>query len=145
MSYFPKETIVVPVDFSAASEKALEVGVELVGDRSGLHLIHVIRPYYPLDYDAVVGTLDYDAFARSVEERLERLVATLELGGAHIHTPIGEPGHEIVGLAEEVGAGLIVMPSHGRTGVKRVVLGSVAERVVRRAHCPVLVLREHGG
>lgn len=55
---------------------------------------------------------------------------------------IGDPGVEIVKVATELKAGLIVMPSHGRTGLKHLLLGSVAERVVRTATCPVLVLRK---
>ena len=54
---------------------------------------------------------------------------------------LGDPGHQIAEFAKEAGAGLIVMPSHGRTGLTHLLIGSVAERVVRFAHCPVLVLR----
>ena len=54
----------------------------------------------------------------------------------------GDPGHGITDYAEEVGADVIVMPSHGRTGLRRLLIGSVAERVLRLAHCPVLVLRK---
>ena len=57
---------------------------------------------------------------------------------------IGDPGSEITKLAKEVGAHLIIMPSHGRTGISRLLLGSVAERVLRLSHCPVLVLRGDG-
>ena len=76
---------------------------------------------------------------------LEQLRATFTgppFLGAHLHVLFGDPGHEIVDLASEIGAELIIMPSHGRRGVKRVLLGSVAERVARLAECPVLVLRE---
>ena len=53
----------------------------------------------------------------------------------------GDPGREIAALAEELHAELNVMPSHGRTGLSRLFIGSVAERVVRLAHCPVLILK----
>jgi nucleotide-binding universal stress UspA family protein len=53
----------------------------------------------------------------------------------------GDPGREIAAHAEELHAELIVMPSHGRTGLSRLFIGSVAERVVRLAHCPVLILK----
>jgi nucleotide-binding universal stress UspA family protein len=59
-----------------------------------------------------------------------------------VEVRIGDPGAEIVKVATELKAGLIVMPSHGRTGLKHLLLGSVAERVVRTATCPVLVLRK---
>jgi nucleotide-binding universal stress UspA family protein len=55
---------------------------------------------------------------------------------------VGNPGHCIVDFANEQQADLIVIPSHGRTGIARMLMGSVAERVVRLAHCPVLVLRK---
>jgi nucleotide-binding universal stress UspA family protein len=55
---------------------------------------------------------------------------------------IGDPGHEIADCAAEIGADLVVISSHGRKGVKRLLIGSVAERVVRLSHCPVLVLRK---
>ena len=54
---------------------------------------------------------------------------------------IGDPGHEITEYAEEIGASLIITPSHGRTGLSRLLIGSVAERVVRLAKCPVMVLK----
>ena len=61
--------------------------------------------------------------------------------GVHLDVMIGNPGHMIAERAEELDAGLIVIPSHGRTGLKHIVFGSVAERVVSRAGCPVLTVR----
>ncbi|EGJ29959.1 universal stress protein UspA family nucleotide-binding protein [Moorena producens 3L] len=61
--------------------------------------------------------------------------------GIHINVTIGNPASNIIDYAREQAIDLIVIPSHGYTGLKRFVLGSVAERVVRFAHCPVLVLR----
>ena len=61
--------------------------------------------------------------------------------GVQVNVAFGDPGDEITKHAETVHADLIVMPSHGRTGLKRLLIGSVAERVVRLAQCPVLVLR----
>ena len=57
---------------------------------------------------------------------------------------IGDAGSEIVSYADRVSAELIVIPSHGRSGIKHLLMGSVAERVVRHAHCPVLVLKKDG-
>ena len=57
------------------------------------------------------------------------------------HVRFGDPGREIAAFAESQHADLIVMPSHGRTGLSRILIGSVAERVVRLAHCPVLILK----
>ena len=59
----------------------------------------------------------------------------------HVDVEFGDPGNQIVDFAERISAELIVIPSHGRTGIERLLLGSVAERVARLAPCPVLVLR----
>jgi nucleotide-binding universal stress UspA family protein len=60
---------------------------------------------------------------------------------AHSHLVMGEVAREIVHLAEEIGAGLIVMGSRGRRGIRRALMGSVSDSVVRHAHCPVMVVR----
>jgi nucleotide-binding universal stress UspA family protein len=75
---------------------------------------------------------------QAIRERLK----DAKYGDLHVTVLIGNPGHCIVSFAAEQGADLIVIPSHGRTGLARMLLGSVAERVVRLAHCPVLVLRK---
>jgi nucleotide-binding universal stress UspA family protein len=62
--------------------------------------------------------------------------------GAEKVVLFGDPGHEIADYSQREQADLIVLPSHGRTGISRMLIGSVAERVVRLAHCPVLVLRK---
>ncbi len=61
---------------------------------------------------------------------------------AQAHLSSGKGDHEIVALAEEIGAGLIVMGSRGRGGIRRALMGSVSDAVVMHAHCPVLVVRE---
>ena len=76
-----------------------------------------------------------------LKTQLELLVS-LKYAKAPIEILFGDPGHEITEFAERVKADLIVMPSHGRTGLSRLLIGSVAERVIRLAHCPVLVLRD---
>ncbi len=82
------------------------------------------------------------------DERQERIVdaahkryGDAKYRGINFEVRFGDPGHEIAAFAQEIGAGLIVMPSHGRTGLAHLLIGSVAERVVRLAHCAVLVLR----
>ena len=70
------------------------------------------------------------------------IVSEPKYRGVHTAVLLGEPAHGITDYAQEKGAQLIVVPSHGRTGLTRLLIGSVAERVVRLAHCPVLVLRK---
>ena len=62
--------------------------------------------------------------------------------GAQAHLSMGKADHEIITFAEEIGAGLIVMGSRGRGGIRRALMGSVSDAVVRHSHCPVLVVRE---
>lgn len=142
MTWFAKKRVLVPVDFSEQSRAAAEQAVELVGDAGQLHIVHVL-----LDMAVSESELIWTAAnnATRKEHALEQLHATYTgppFLGAHLHVMFGDPGHEIVNLAAEIGAELVVMPSHGRRGVQRVLLGSVAERVIRLAECPVLVLRE---
>ena len=74
-------------------------------------------------------------------ERMKKLFCEGARSKFDIACQIGDPGSEIVSFANEVNANMIIMPSHGRTGISRLLIGSVAERVLRLASCPVLVLR----
>ncbi|MGC3968366.1 MAG: universal stress protein [Pirellulales bacterium] len=76
------------------------------------------------------------------EQALRERLADSKFAGINLHVAFGEAGHEIAGFAQTHHADLIVLPSHGRTGLSRLLIGSTAERVVRLAHCPVLVLRK---
>src|ERR671933_2463073 len=95
-----------------------------------------------------IGDIRAPAQEQLSAEARELLDAELEqvkaAGGtvAQAHLGAGTPAREIVNLAEELGAGLIVMGSRGRGGIRRALMGSVSDSVVRHAHCPVLVVRE---
>jgi universal stress protein A len=142
--YVQLKRILVPVDFSEHSEKALKYAARFAEQfGSNVTLLHVIQPMvYPADFGyppTVVDTLD-DVVRAQVEERL----ATL----AHVSSPaaqslvrVGQPYFEIAAAARELEVDLIIIATHGRTGLKHVLLGSTAERVVRHAPCPVLTVR----
>ena len=142
MAYFPKKTVLVPVDFSADSMEALDVGLQLVDRPEHLHVVHVIVDITPLEAGEVWGVIDPQARVEQVEKYLQEKLADPKYQGIHTAVLLGEPAHGIANYAEEKHADLIVIPSHGRTGLTRLLIGSVAERVVRLAHCPVLVLRK---
>ena len=142
MAYFPKRCVVVPIDFSADAMAALEVGRALVVAPEHLHVIHVIIDVAPLEAGEVWGVIDPQARVEQVEKLLKEKVLEGNYPGVHTAVLLGEPAHGIANYAQEKGAELIVIPSHGRTGITRLLIGSVAERVVRLAHCPVLVLRK---
>jgi nucleotide-binding universal stress UspA family protein len=141
MSWLPKKSVVVPVDFSDASKAAVDMALEFVDAPGHLHAIHVSPSIFPTEIGYVWETYDEQQFMAAAEEALRNWLADAKYEGVDLVIKMGNPGHEIVNFAQDVLADLIVIPSHGRTGVKRILLGSVAERVVRLADCPVLVLK----
>jgi nucleotide-binding universal stress UspA family protein len=141
MPWLPKKNVVVPIDFSEESLDALATARELVADASSLHLVHVL-PYLEVTEPGVIWEAIDDASRRKHAEDALRERIGADFPGAKIFIAFGDPGREIAEYAQTSGAELIVLPSHGRTGLSRLLIGSVAERVVRLAHCPVLVLRQ---
>lgn len=142
MSWIPKRCVVVPIDFSDESLAAADTALGLVEDASHLHFIHVLPPLSPNEPAVVWNTMTEEAAAKHVREHFAGALSGPKFAGCGIEVAFGSAAQEIATFAERVGADLIVIPSHGRTGLKRLLIGSVAERVVRLAHCPVLVLRE---
>jgi nucleotide-binding universal stress UspA family protein len=141
MSWIPKDKVVVPVDFSDASIAAVDVASALVSDPSHLYIINVLAVLQPAEPGVIWNTVDDTARKHHVELALKERFAADRYRGLHFEVAFGDPGHEIANYAQRLQADLIVMPSHGRTGISRLLVGSVAERVVRLAHCPVLVLK----
>ena len=142
MAYFPKRLVVVHVDFSEDSLAAVAVGRQLVDSPEHLHIIHVLIDVAPLEAGEVWGVVDHQPRLEQAEKALREKIAGPEYHGAKLAVLLGEPAHGIADYAQDKGAELIVIPSHGRTGITRLLIGSVAERVIRLAHCPVLVLRK---
>jgi nucleotide-binding universal stress UspA family protein len=142
MKWFQNRDLVVPIDFSDESLAAVDVALELVDKPSFVHVIHVLPLLETLSPGMVWDTVDEESRSQHAEKALKDKLAGPKFEGIHTAITFGDAGHEIADFAENVEAGLIVLPSHGRTGLKRLLIGSVAERVVRLAHCPVLVLRD---
>lgn len=142
MPWFPKRNVVVPVDFSPESIEAIHVGLQLVGQPADLHVVHVVIDITPLEAGEVWGVVDPQTRIEQMEKILRERLADKKYAGISQSVVLGEPAHGIAQFAQDRGADLIVIPSHGRTGLTRLLIGSVAERVVRLAHCPVLVLRK---
>jgi len=142
MAWLPKKTVVVPVDFSDNSFIALDTALELVASPADLHAIHVLPVLEPAEPGVIWHTIDDDTRIHHAKQALQERLADAKYNDANIEVAIGDAGHSIADFAEQVGAELIVVPSHGRTGLKRILVGSVAERVMRLAHCPVLVLKQ---
>lgn len=138
--------ILVPVDFSDCSRKALDYAMSLARQfRSELLLLHVVQPYVPVpELTAVDTELVLNRMMDAARKELARWRASLEEEVAvESQLRVGRPEVEIERTILERNIDLAVLSTHGRTGLKHALLGSTAERVVRHAKCPVLVVREH--
>ena len=142
MAWFPKQKVIVPVDFSEESFTALVTAKELVEDAAHLLVVHVLQDLSPMEPGEIWGTIDHETRIRHTMKALRERLAEEGHDDVSADVVIGDPGHEITALAGREKADLIVLTSHGRTGLKHLLIGSVAERVIRLAHCPVLVLRK---
>lgn len=141
MSWLVDKPVVVPFDFSEHSELALKRALSLVEKSEQLHVLHVLPFLIPTEPGVVWATIDDAHRIQHALETLKEAIDKLSITGAELEVRLGDPGQIACDRAEELGAELIVVGSHGRTGLTRMLLGSVAERVVRLAHCQVLVVK----
>ena len=140
--------ILVPTDFSAASEAALKYGKDFAENfKAALHLLHVIEDPFVHGWTSEGYVAALPSFRaemeKSAREQLERALTEAERKqlSAELITKLGNPFVEIVRYAKSQSIDLIVMGTHGRGPVAHMLLGSVAEKVVRKAPCPVLTVR----
>jgi nucleotide-binding universal stress UspA family protein len=145
---FRLKKILVPIDFSDCSKKALQYAIPLARQHgAALTLLYVVpQPsFVGGEYTGIEYARLEDDQAVSGKKQLGALIANEVQGEVPAETLVrsGMPVVEILEAAKALPADLIVISTHGRTGLKHVLLGSVAEDVVRRAPCPVLVVREH--
>jgi nucleotide-binding universal stress UspA family protein len=140
--------ILVPIDFSKHSEVALSYAVALA-EKFGaeLLLLHVVQDLALFIPDAVAVAPPIappvEQFITAAREALERVTQLNDLKSLTVHREVreGTPFYEIIRFAKEKTVDLIVMGTHGHTGLTHVLLGSVTEKVVRKAPCPVLTVR----
>jgi universal stress protein A len=139
--------ILAPTDFSDSSKKAISDALELAQTFGAkLSLLHIVElPPYPIEGFVpptmgadLLGDLERQATAKLAQVLPEAQGATIEVTRA---VTTGSPPRKIVETAEAADVDLIVMATHGRTGLSHLLIGSVAERVVRTAPCPVLTIR----
>lgn len=140
---FKLKQILVPVDFSECTEKALFYAVPFARQFDAtLTLLHVVEPpYLPASEMGVVVEVESKEDAQK-----ELAVLQARLAGSvrcQTMTRKGSAEHEIIDAAKELGSDLIILGTHGRTGVERLLMGSTVEKVVRRAGCPILIVRPH--
>ena len=138
--------ILAPTDFSSASKKALAYAVGFAATFDAkVTLIHVIEPMVlPPEYGYLPPYSPEDE-ARQVEAVRKQLLDIAAgwngVRRSEVMVRVGNPSHEIVGAVSELEVDLLVITTHGRTGLRHMLMGSVAEKIVRHATCPVLVVR----
>ena len=139
------KTILVPIDFSEGSAAALEYATKLAGKLDAkIILLNVIGvELLGAEYGMPVAASTVELIFDTNQQALDKLVAANKDKVSFARTLIetGDPRTTIEGVAKQTGADLIVMGTHGRRGLRRFLIGSVAESVVRTAPCPVLLVR----
>lgn len=145
MSVFPTK-ILVATDGSGEAHLAARIATKLANStNSEVQIVYVGRIYLATADDEPLRS-QYEELEQGWQRVLDEQVRKLEGGGATIaraHLRMGpREDEEIVALAEEIGAGLIVMGSRGLGGIRRALMGSVSDSVVRHAHCPVMIVRK---
>jgi nucleotide-binding universal stress UspA family protein len=142
-------TILVPVDFSSCSRQGLQYAIGFANEfAAGMILLHAIYLGYIYSSE---GTAIYDipglqeATRKNAEHQMRKLVRTVNFGSAKFETMFteGSPVSDICAFAKDHDTDLIITSTHGLTGLQRVLIGSVAEKVVRHAPCSVLVVPSH--
>lgn len=141
MVLFSKSQVLVPIDFSDEAFVALDEALSYVEGPSHLHAIHVLPRLEPTEPGLVWKTIDDQSRQDNVKQAFYSREDKPEYKDINFEIALGDPSSEIIDYAKAHDISLIVIPSHGRTGIGRFLLGSVSERVIRFAHCPVLVLR----
>jgi len=142
---FAINRILVPIDFSDCSRKALRYAIPLAKEHgASLTLLYVVpNQYATYDYGGVnMPALEAQMFVDGEKELRGMVEEECDDVSAESLVRTGSAADQILTAAKEIPADIIVISTHGRTGLKHMVMGSVAEQVVRRASCPVLVVRE---
>jgi len=145
--------VLVPTDGSELAGRALEEALTVAGEDATIHVVYVVDDAAVAELAAGTGPEDvsieanvgelFERFEAVGESAVEELRAAAAEQGVDVTTDMrqGVPEDEIIGYAEEAGVDAIVMGTHGRRGLRRYVLGSTTERVLRRAPVPVLAVR----
>lgn len=136
---FSNSTIVLPWDFSEMSQSALEFAIKRTLP-ANIRVVCVLEKPDPFRVGIVSGESEEEHARADCEAQFWGRVDREIVPDLRFDAVFGDPATEIENFAESVDADLILMPTHGRSGIKRLVLGSVAQKVVHIASCPILLL-----
>lgn len=143
----PFSSILVPTDFEPAASEAFDLALGLATTfGASVQLLHVVDDRGML-MAASEGLVEYDQIVAGMEEsakdKLAEMASAASARGIEVETEvrIGSPGPKMLAAIDEHEPSLVVMGTHGRSGLRRLFLGSVAESIVRQAHCPVLTVK----
>jgi nucleotide-binding universal stress UspA family protein len=135
-------TILVPTDFSPSSDAALRLATALARDsQARIVIVHVAEPRPAYTVAGVYASLPTGNEFQEENEQLAKTAPPDPAISVSRRFIVGSPAEEIVRCANDLQADMIVMGTHGRTGVVRILLGSVAEAILRHATCPVLTVK----
>lgn len=141
MSWTICRPVLVPFDFSEHAMQALRKALELASDSSVVHCLHVLPFITPTEPGVAWGIVDDEERLKQATESMQQQLPEREFGRLQKDIRFGDPGSVVAERAKELNAELIVIGSHGRSGLARLMLGSVAEHVTRLAPCPVLIVK----
>jgi nucleotide-binding universal stress UspA family protein len=141
---FKPRRILHPTDFSEQSNYALAIAIDLARqNQSSIIVLHTVPSLdtAPVSYGEVAAELEPEGLRRRIEEDLRHSAAVPNGINVEYMIAEGEPAREIIRVARERSCDVIVMGTHGRTGISHLMMGSVAEHVIRLAPCPVLTAK----
>jgi nucleotide-binding universal stress UspA family protein len=140
---FSPSRILVPYDYSERCDQSVRSALSIVGTKGSVHVAHIIGDYYPeyaaIKYPEITAEKNRILHRRKMSECLS--AADIDTSRLTLHCKIGDPGSELARLAGDLNVDLVIIPSHDRRGLKRWLLGSVAERVARLSPCSVLIAK----
>jgi len=146
----PIRVILVPLDFSAHSVAALDRAVDFAkAFGAKIHLLHsyAVPMHGVMPYDFAIPDGLWDGIRKAAESKLEEFRQRIVSAGVEANSEVSPalPSEAIMTATREIDADLIIMGTHGHTGLKHILLGSVAERTIRLAPCPVLTVKALSG
>ncbi|HAC63778.1 MAG TPA: universal stress protein [Cyanothece sp. UBA12306] len=141
MSLFISDRVLVPIDFSEISLEALDETISFLENSAQIYVIYVLTPLLPTEPGVIWEKVNNETRKKNVEQVFQKRYPKSLSNNLHFEVKVGNASAVIIDYAKSHQIDLIVIASHGNKGLTRFLLGSVAEKVIRFAKCPVLVWR----